>query len=119
MPAKAEIESQSEAEAFAESVAELVSLSLVGAAEVVVAFAALWLIKGLESGRLARERADELLTALDARLTNTDGSTCLSDEAQELILEAEHFHHYGEDYGPDAAYLRALAFTILRRTERP
>jgi hypothetical protein len=118
MPAKPEIESQSEAEAFAESVAELVSLSL-GAAEVVIAFAALWLIKGLESGRLARERADELFTALDARLTNMDGGTRLSDEAQELIFEAGHFHHYGEDYGPDPTHLRAAAFTILRRSERP
>jgi len=45
MAAKAEIESPSEAETFAESVAELVSLSLVRAAEIVIAFAALWLIK--------------------------------------------------------------------------
>jgi len=75
--------------------------------------------QGLESGRVARERADELFTALDARLTNMDGATCFSEEAQELVFEGGHFHRYGDDYGPDPSHVRALAFTILRRAERP
>lgn len=86
--------------------------------EAAFARAMLTVLDLLERGRIDRETADQLVTCLDRDLTAKRGGASLSEEAQELIFEGEHLHHFGEAYGPDPAYVRRLARTILDREGR-
>jgi hypothetical protein len=116
MNKRAETAYLTEAADFAALVADLMNRSMVSAAEAAIAVVTLWLLKRIEAGHATREQADELFTSLDVGLTTKDDSPDLSEEAQELIFEGEHFHHLGEEYGPEPERLRTLALTILGRS---
>ncbi len=107
---------------IADRVVDLVRGSLIREAEVVIAFLTLWILERVESGRMSGEQADDVFTTLDMRLTDGSRQYPLCDEAQELIFEGEHFHHFGETEGPTPGprpdYLRTLAFKILKTPER-
>jgi hypothetical protein len=53
---------------------------------------------------------------LDVRLDDVQGGPELSDDVSDLLVEAEHFHHWGDEWGPDRSELRRLAFAILTDT---
>lgn len=100
---------------IADTVAELLDHGLAREAEVVIGFLAIWLLGRVEAGRMTRETADQVFTALDVRVSSHPKAADLSEASQDLVTEGEHFHHYGEEWGPDPDYLRKLAFAILRR----
>lgn len=81
--------------------------------EVAIAVLALWLLTDVEAGRLGRAEADEMFMVLDAGTDAPEGPD-LSDAAHDLLVEGNHFHHYGEEWGTDPATVRRLAFDILR-----
>src|SRR6476469_2728540 len=85
---------------IADRVVDLVKASLIRQAEVVIAFLMLWILDRVQGGRMAPAEADQIFVELDAGLTDGSGAYPLSDEAQELIFEGEHFHHFGETDGP-------------------
>ena len=118
MSAKIEPRGTDDVADLADTVAELLDRGLVREAEVAMAFLALWLLDRVEAGRATREEADRVFTTLDARLSERPGAATLSDTSQELVIEGEHFHHFGDTddqvSGPDPAYFRQLAYTILQ-----
>ena len=103
---------------LASTIGELVGRELVQNAEVVLACITLHLLGRLEQGSVSGDAATHVLVAVDCALTGPGEGSSLSPEAQELIFEGEHLHHFGDEYGPDTAYLRRLANTILERAER-
>jgi hypothetical protein len=86
--------------------------------EAVIAFLALYVAEQVESGHIAPQDADWLFTRVDVQLTDFGRLEELSDEAAELILEAEHFHHHGGEWGVDLGRVRELAAIILARAGR-
>ncbi len=104
----------------ADTVAALLKGGMVREAEVVIAFLTLWMLERVESGRMSGAEADAVFTTLDLRLSDGGDTYPLCDEAQELIVEGEHFHHFGQTdgpvRGPAPEYLRALAVAILQRS---
>jgi len=87
-------------------------------AETLLASLALWAVEGLRAGRISPAQADQVFTALDVYLTENRGRLpALSEEAQELLLEAEHLHDAGQPFAPDLEALRALAVQLLHRAE--
>lgn len=87
-------------------------------AEVSIASLTLWVLEGLEQHRLKPEMADQIFTLLDVYLTDHIKDFELSDLAQELIFEGEHFHHFGGEWGPNPEHLRELASQILDAVEK-
>lgn len=85
--------------------------------EPALARAALIALDRLEAGAVSPNALDGWFTAMDCRLTDATAGASLSDEAQELIIEGEHLHHYGDALGPDVSYLRKLAGVILQRAD--
>ncbi len=81
--------------------------------ETAIAVLTLWALGAVEGGHLAPADADRVFTMLDVRLGEIDDGPELSDAVSDLILEGEHFHHWGEEWGPDAGDLRRLAFSVL------
>ncbi len=99
----------------ADLVVELVDLGLAREAEVAMAFLGLWTLERVKGGRMSRDEADELFTALDVAVGERPGATALSEESRDLVTEGEHFHHFGEAWGTDPAELRRMAYAILGR----
>src|SRR6266508_388440 len=99
-------------------IAELVREGFAREAEVAIAVLSRWVLGEVESGRLAPSAADGIFTALDVELTFADGESPLSEEAHELIMEGEHYHHFGDEYGPDPSEIRRLATLILHHPKR-
>lgn len=87
--------------------------------ETAIAVLALWTLGAVESGQLAPADADRVFTLLDVRLDEVEGGPELSEDVAQLILEGEHFHHWGDAWGPDPADLRRLAFAILAGARSP
>lgn len=96
-------------------VVQLLDRGLTGCGEAALASLTLWALDELDAGALKPEMADDAFTLLDVYLTDHAPSITLSDEAQELLFEGEHLHHYREDWGPDLVYIRGLADKILSR----
>jgi hypothetical protein len=86
-------------------------------AETVLAFLALFVADEVGRGRIKPEDADWLFTRIDVYLTDLGRRDQLTDEAGELILEGEHFHHFGAEWGPDLGHLSRLALAILGRAK--
>lgn len=82
--------------------------------EVATAFLALWLLQRVETGATTREQADDVFTVLDASVSR-DLAVPLSATWRELVTEAEHLHHLGDEWGADPTELRRLANAILER----
>lgn len=91
---------------------------LVRTAEAVLASLALSILDALESRRLQPDAADQAFTMLDVYLTDHTELPDLSPDAQELVFQGEHLHHFGEALGPAARELRNLATRLLEQTER-
>ena len=87
--------------------------------ETAIAVLALWALGAVESGQLAPSDADRVFTMLDVRIDEAHGGPALSDAVTQLVLEGEHFHHWGDAWGPDRANLRGLAFSILAGAALP
>src|SRR5215212_7338182 len=85
---------------FADTIRAMVDGRLVLQAEHVIAAFALWATNAVEAKHLSRYDADQLFTALDARLTWRRGESPLSEHTHTLLVEGEHFHHWGDEYGP-------------------
>lgn len=98
------------------AVARLIDRGRIGEAEVATAFLALWLLDRVERGATSREDADGIFTELDASL-HVDLEAALSDTWRELVTEAEHFHHFGDEWGTDPAEVRRLANAIIQVTD--
>lgn len=105
----------SEVLAMVGPVTELLDRGLTACGEAAIASLALWTLSEIEAGGLKPETADDAFTLLEIYLAEQLPAIQLSDEAQELLLEGEHFHHYGNDWGPDPGQLRGLADKILSR----
>ncbi len=103
--------------ALAGPVLTLFDYGLADCGEASLASLALWVLSALEESRLKPETADDVFTLLDVYLTDLPARE-LSSEAQELLFEGEHFHHYGQSWGPDPEHFRGLAFQILNRIEK-
>ena len=84
--------------------------------ETAIAVLALWALGAVEGGQLSPTDADRVFTMLDVRLDDVQGGPELSDDVSDLLVEAEHFHHWGDEWGPDRSELRRLAFAILTDT---
>jgi hypothetical protein len=85
--------------------------------EAAIAVLGLWALDAVQAGRLHRNEANDIFVRLDVGISDQHSGPDLSDEIHDLILEGEHLHHYGEDWGPDPEQIRRLAFTILRRSK--
>ena len=83
--------------------------------EVVLAFLMPLMAARVKERHIAPEEADRLFTLIDVYLTDHRPGEELSNEAQQLLLEGEHFHHFGEQLGPDLRHVEQLAVAILRR----
>jgi hypothetical protein len=97
------------------AVARLVEHGRLREAEVATAFLALWLLDRVERGATDREQANAIFAELDANV-RVDQEGPLSDTWRELVTEAEHFHHFGEEWGANPAELRRLANLIIAAT---
>ena len=100
-------------------IAGLVNRGLVREAEVGIALLALWVLEQVQKGQMARERADAIFTALDVEIGGLAGAALLSETSHDLVIEGEHFHHFGEEWGPDPDHLRALAEAVLTHGQIP
>jgi hypothetical protein len=85
------------------------------AAEVAIAGMTLWVLDCIEEQRLRPELADEAFTLLCVHLGDNEGLPPLSEEAQELILEGQHLHHWRDSVGADPDLMRGLAGQVLAR----
>ena len=97
-------------------VVDLLESGHVREAEVATAFLALWLVQRVERGTTTGEQANEVFTQLDVSVSR-DQETALSDTWRQLVTEAEHFHHFGEEWGADPTELRRLANAIIQVTD--
>ena len=83
--------------------------------EVVLAFLAPVVATRVKDGYIDPEDADRLFTTIDVYLTDLGRNGELSQEAQQLILEGEHWHHAGEALAPSLDRFNELAQAILER----
>ena len=86
-------------------------------AEVAIAGMALWILDSIENGRIRPEAADEAFTLLVVYLGDHPQLPALSEDAQELMLEGQHLHHWREPVGADPALMRQLADRIVARAD--
>src|SRR5438552_6625259 len=89
------------------------SRGLVREAEVFLAGLALRFLERVEAGTLDPAEANELFTDLDVLFSDTAGEH-LSVAAADLLMEGEHFHHWGDEWATDPAKVRQLADAIYR-----
>ncbi len=82
---------------------------LVREAEVMLAGLALWALERVEAGTLAPDDANNVFVEFDL----ARGGTLLTDDAADLLVEGEHFHHWGGEYATDPAVVRELAERIM------
>lgn len=86
-------------------------------AEAAFAAFALDLLSRVERDPRYRTVADQAFTLLDSYGSeHADELLDLSEEARALLVEGEHFHHYGDEWGPDPNEFRTLAGKMLERT---
>lgn len=83
--------------------------------EAAIGLLALWALDAIEAGRIAPNDADSVFTRLDVALDEAPAGPELSDDLQQLLLEAMTFHDWGTEFSADPARLRELAFAILGR----
>jgi hypothetical protein len=98
---------------IADTIRAMVDHNYVSQAEYTIAAIALWVAGAVEEKHLEPDDADQIFTALDARLTWVGGESPLSDEVRDLLVEGGHYHHAGDELGPNAQEVRRLAGAIL------
>jgi len=98
-------------------ICKLLEKGAVGAAEGAIAGMALWLLDCIEDGRVRPEAADEAFTLLVVYLGDHPHLPALGEDAQELLFEGQHLHHWREAIGPDPAVMRQLAERTLARVD--
>jgi hypothetical protein len=99
---------------IADTVRAMVDQKYISQAEHTIAGIALWVANAVEEKHLAPEEADQIFTALDARLTWRGGESPLSDDVRDLLVEGGHYHHAGDNLGAGSEEIRRLAGAILR-----
>src|SRR5438046_1239257 len=87
------------------------SRGLLREAEVFLAGVALRILERVEAGTLDAADANALFTDLDVLFSDTAGDR-LSEAAADLLMEGEHFHHWGDELGTDPAAVSRLAEAI-------
>ena len=110
--------------AAAEQVADLIGpicklfeKDAIGSAEVAIGAMALWALDCIENGRLRADAADEAFTLLVVYLGDHPELPALSEDAQELLFEGQHLHHWREAVGADPSIMRQLADRIVARAD--
>lgn len=83
------------------------------ATEHAIAMLALWAADAIAAGRLAPTDADATFTHLFIEIGNPPAGPDLSDNADQLLLEAMELHDWGTEFSADLDELRRLAFAIL------
>lgn len=83
--------------------------------EAAIAVLALWALDAVETGRMDRDQANAVFTMLEICIGDQRGGPDLSEDVHQLVLEGEHFHDFGEEWGPDPRYFRKLALKVLKR----
>jgi len=74
---------------------------------------ALQVIEDVRVGIQSPKEADDLFVLIDNYISEKEIGDELSDEIHEIILEGHHFHHFGEDYGPDVTLMKNLIEKFL------
>ena len=83
------------------------------ATERAIAMLALWVADAIAAGRLAPKDADAMLTILWVEIGDMRDGPELSDDTDQLLLEAMTLHDWGTEFSADLDELRRLAFAIL------
>jgi hypothetical protein len=73
----------------------------------------LWFLDQIEKGELEPWKARNAYFLLNVYLIDNYPGDILGEEAQELIYEGTLLHEYGQEMGPDVAYMRKLASDLL------
>lgn len=66
------------------------------------------LIERVESKTMSSEEADQVFTLLDVFCSEREPGLTLSEYIEELLLEGQHFHHFGDIHGPNVGLMREL-----------
>ena len=82
-----------------------------------LAMLALWAADAISAGRLAPAEADATFTRMFVALGDVRDGPDLSEDADQLLLEAMTLHDWGTEFSADLDELRRLAFTILQSTK--
>jgi hypothetical protein len=98
----------------AEAVVERYTAAPASETEAAIALLALWVLDAVEAGRMTGDEANRIFVLLDVSIGELDGPR-LSEGIQQLVVEGEHFHHFGEEHGADPQHLKDLAFAVLQR----
>jgi len=86
------------------------------ATEHAIAMLALWVCDAIAAGRLAPIDADATFVRLEVELGNPPAGPDLSEDTDQLLLEAMTLDDWGTELSADLAEMRRLAFTILKVT---
>lgn len=74
----------------------------------------LWFLDQIEAGKLEPWKARNSYFLLNVYLTDNYPGDILGEDAHELIYEGTLLHEYGENMGPDIAYMRKIARQLLK-----
>ena len=83
------------------------------ATEWAIALLALWAADAIAAGRLAPTDADATFVRLYVELGNPPAGPDLSEDTDQLLMEAMNLEHWGTEFSADLAEIRQLAFAIL------
>lgn len=85
------------------------------AAEKCFAKKAIFLIKGIDEGRVGPKEADSVFTLLDVYISDNFEVAPFDDVLFDLLMEGMILHHYndGTDLGPDLNQMEQMARDIL------
>jgi hypothetical protein len=78
-----------------------------------IAMLALWAADAIEAGRLAPLDADRAFVNLYVDVGNPPAGPELSDDTDELLMEAITLDDWGTEFSADLGEMRRLAFSIL------
>jgi hypothetical protein len=88
------------------------------ATEHAIAMLGLWAADAIAAGRLAPTDADATFTHLFVEIGNPPAGPELSEDADQLLLEAMTLHDWGTEFSADIDEIRRLAFAILGSGDR-
>jgi hypothetical protein len=78
-----------------------------------IALLALWAADAIAAGRLTPKDADATFVHLYVEIGNPAAGPELSEDANQLLLEAMELHDWGTPFSADFDEMRRLAFDVL------
>ena len=84
-----------------------------------IALLALWAADAIAAGRLTPMDADAAFVQLFMAIGNPPYGPDLSEDADQLLLEAMTLHDWGTPFSADPDEMRHLAFTVLGAIGQP